>query len=150
MSGHVMSCHVGMAHERRAGAGMSRDPWWRAVLRLPSRLLLLLIHGYQRYISPMTPATCRFYPSCSQYAVIAVQRHGAIRGTGLAVWRVLRCHPWNPGGVDDVPEVGSLRGMHRHGAEPTPARTSGPGPDSSVAASMAETVRGELGRPGSY
>ena len=72
-------------------------------VRLPARFLLLLIRGYQLYVSPMTPPTCRFYPSCSQYAVIAVQRHGAFRGTYLAVWRLLRCNPWNRGGVDDVP-----------------------------------------------
>ena len=83
----------------------------RAVLRSPTTLLLLLLRGYQRFISPMTPPTCKFYPSCSQYAVIAVQRHGAIRGTRLAVWRLLRCNPWNLGGVDDVPPA---RSAHRH------------------------------------
>ncbi len=83
----------------------------RAVAQLPARLLLLLVRGYQLFISPMTPPTCRFYPSCSQYAVIALQRHGALRGTYLAVWRVLRCNPWNVGGVDDVPPV---HHSHRH------------------------------------
>lgn len=83
----------------------------RVVLRSPATLLLLLLRGYQRFISPMTPPTCKFYPSCSQYAVIAVQRHGAIRGTRLAVWRLLRCNPWNLGGVDDVPPA---RSAHRH------------------------------------
>ena len=83
----------------------------RGIVRAPGRLLLLLLKGYQRFISPMTPPTCKFYPSCSQYAVIAVQRHGALRGTGLAVWRVLRCNPWNLGGVDDVPPA---RSVHRH------------------------------------
>ena len=82
-----------------------------AVARIPARLLLLAVRGYQLFISPMTPPTCRFYPSCSQYAVIALQRHGAIRGTYLAVWRVLRCNPWNPGGVDDVPPA---HHSHRH------------------------------------
>jgi uncharacterized protein len=82
-----------------------------AVARIPARLLLLAVRGYQRFISPMTPPTCRFYPSCSQYAVVALQRHGAIRGTYLAVWRVLRCNPWNPGGVDDVPPA---HDSHRH------------------------------------
>lgn len=82
-----------------------------AIARIPARLLLLAVRGYQLFISPMTPPTCRFYPSCSQYAVIAPQRHGAIRGTYLAVWRVLRCNPWNPGGVDDVPPAPH---SHRH------------------------------------
>ncbi|WP_315093050.1 membrane protein insertion efficiency factor YidD [uncultured Cellulomonas sp.] len=83
----------------------------RVILRAPARLLLLVLKGYQRFISPMTPPTCKFYPSCSQYAVIAVQRHGAVRGTALAVWRVLRCNPWNLGGVDDVPPA---RPVHHH------------------------------------
>ncbi|GIG41416.1 membrane protein insertion efficiency factor YidD [Cellulomonas phragmiteti] len=76
---------------------------WRAVRRLPTATLLGLLWVYQRVISPWTPPTCRFYPSCSQYAVVAVTRHGALRGGWLAVRRVARCHPWNPGGVDDVP-----------------------------------------------
>lgn len=81
------------------------------VVRVPARLLVLAIRGYQLYISPMTPPTCRYYPSCSQYAVVAVQRHGALRGTYLAAWRVLRCNPWTRGGVDDVPPV---HHSHRH------------------------------------
>lgn len=87
----------------------------RSVLRIPRRLLVLAIRGYQRFISPLTPPTCRFYPSCSQYAVIALERHGVWRGTRLAVWRILRCNPWNPGGVDDVPPAGPHR-RHPHGA----------------------------------
>ncbi|MFF1531109.1 membrane protein insertion efficiency factor YidD [Cellulomonas sp. NPDC058312] len=87
----------------------------RGVLRFPRRLLVLAIRGYQRFLSPLTPPTCRFYPSCSQYAVIALERHGVLRGTRLAVWRVLRCNPWNPGGVDDVPPAGPHR-RHPHRA----------------------------------
>lgn len=87
----------------------------RAAVWLPRRVLVLLIRGYQRFLSPLTPPTCRFYPSCSAYAVIALERHGVIRGTRLAVWRILRCNPWNPGGVDDVPPAGSHR-RHPHGA----------------------------------
>ncbi len=68
-----------------------------------TRLLLLLIRAYRRFISPYTPPTCRFYPSCSAYAAEAVARHGPWRGAGLAVRRLLRCHPWNPGGYDPVP-----------------------------------------------
>lgn len=86
-----------------------------AVVRLPARAILLLLKLYQRFISPMTPPTCRFYPSCSQYAVIAVTRHGLIRGSWLAGRRLLRCHPWNPGGVDDVPPARpSTLHLHRH------------------------------------
>lgn len=87
----------------------------RSVLRLPRRLLVLMIRGYQRFLSPLTPPTCRFYPSCSAYAVIALERHGVWKGTRLAVWRILRCNPWNPGGVDDVPPAGSHR-RHPHDA----------------------------------
>ena len=90
---------------------MTSRPVVRAIVRAPAQLLLLLLKGYQRFISPMTPPTCKFYPSCSQYAVIAVQRHGALRGTALAAWRLLRCNPWNLGGVDDVPPA---RPVHRH------------------------------------
>jgi uncharacterized protein len=90
----------------------------RTVTRLPGRALVLVIRGYQRFISPMTPPSCRFYPSCSSYAVLAIERHGIWRGTRLAVWRVLRCNPWNRGGVDDVPPAGRRRG-HLHGAVST-------------------------------
>lgn len=77
-------------------------PWtWRKVLALP---LLLLVRVYQLVISPMSPPSCRFYPSCSAYAVTALTRFGPIKGSWLAVRRVARCHPWNPGGVDHVPE----------------------------------------------
>ena len=73
----------------------------------PSRLLVWpLVTGirlYQRWISPMRPPTCRYYPSCSAYAVTALERHGPIRGTWLALRRLSRCHPWSPGGVDHVP-----------------------------------------------
>ena len=86
-------------------------PALRFTVRLPSRALLLVLRGYQLYISPLRPPTCRFYPSCSQYAVLAVTRHGAFRGTWLAARRLLRCNPWNPGGVDDVPPQ---RHPHRH------------------------------------
>ncbi len=58
---------------------------------------------YRTLVSPLLPARCRFYPSCSQYALEAVTKHGAGRGLALAARRFLRCHPWNPGGVDLVP-----------------------------------------------
>ena len=59
---------------------------------------------YKYLISPLFGDVCRFEPSCSEYAVRAIQSHGVIRGTGLAVWRVLRCNPWCRGGEDPVPE----------------------------------------------
>ena len=67
-------------------------------------ILIVLIRGYQLLISPLLGNHCRFYPSCSQYAREAIERHGALRGGWLAIRRVLRCHPWHPGGVDPVPE----------------------------------------------
>lgn len=66
--------------------------------------LIALIRGYQWFVSPLLGPHCRFYPSCSQYACEAIARHGAARGIWLAVRRLLRCHPWHPGGVDPVPE----------------------------------------------
>ena len=73
------------------------------VRRVPALTLIGMIRAYQSVISPMTGPTCKYYPSCSQYALTAVRRHGALRGTGLALWRLLRCNPWSLGGVDDVP-----------------------------------------------
>ena len=72
-------------------------------MRVPSLLLMLLVRAYQLVVSPLLGPRCRFYPSCSAYAVEALRVHGAVRGTWLAVRRLLRCHPWNPGGVDHVP-----------------------------------------------
>ena len=65
--------------------------------------LVLLIRGYQVTISPLLPASCRYYPSCSAYAVEAIEKHGALRGTWLAMKRIGRCHPFRPGGYDPVP-----------------------------------------------
>ena len=69
-----------------------------------ARMLTAAIVAYRRYVSPALPARCRFYPSCSAYAQEAVARHGALRGTALAIWRLLRCHPFHPGGYDPVPD----------------------------------------------
>ncbi|EWT01031.1 membrane protein insertion efficiency factor [Intrasporangium oryzae NRRL B-24470] len=65
--------------------------------------LVLAVRLYQRFVSPLRPPTCRFYPSCSAYAVTALQRFGPLRGGWLAARRLGRCHPWTPGGVDEVP-----------------------------------------------
>ncbi len=69
-----------------------------------ARLLTAPIVAYRRYVSPALPARCRFYPSCSAYAQEALAQHGAARGATLAIWRLLRCHPFHPGGFDPVPE----------------------------------------------
>lgn len=66
-------------------------------------LLIGLLRMYRYGISPMLGRNCRFHPSCSEYAMEAVERHGALRGAWLAVRRVLRCHPFHPGGYDPVP-----------------------------------------------
>ncbi|MBA2291495.1 MAG: membrane protein insertion efficiency factor YidD [Gemmatimonadales bacterium] len=73
------------------------------VARVPARFLALVIRGYQRFISPALPPACRFSPTCSQYALEAITRHGALRGAWLGLRRIARCHPWNPGGYDPVP-----------------------------------------------
>jgi putative membrane protein insertion efficiency factor len=67
------------------------------------RLLVLLLRGYQYAISPLLGRSCRFYPSCSDYTLEAIERYGALRGSLLGFKRVMRCHPWHPGGFDPVP-----------------------------------------------
>ena len=71
-------------------------------------ILMLLIRAYQLVISPLLGPSCRYYPSCSCYAHTAIERHGALRGTWLAVRRILRCHPFTPGGYDPVPDKRSF------------------------------------------
>lgn len=70
---------------------------------VPTWILIFLIKIYQKTISPLLPECCRFYPSCSRYAVEALRIHGFMRGSALMVWRVLRCAPWCRGGYDPVP-----------------------------------------------
>jgi putative membrane protein insertion efficiency factor len=74
-----------------------------AVRRALVWLLVAPIRAYQLLVSPLLGPRCRFYPSCSSYAVQALRTHGPLRGTLLAARRLLRCHPWNPGGLDPVP-----------------------------------------------
>jgi len=63
-------------------------------------LILKIIKAYQKFISPVLGRNCRFYPSCSEYSYQAVKRYGAVKGLILGFWRVLRCNPWNKGGID--------------------------------------------------
>ncbi|MDO9243696.1 MAG: membrane protein insertion efficiency factor YidD [Rhodocyclaceae bacterium] len=65
--------------------------------------LIWLVRGYQLVISPLLPPSCRFYPSCSHYAIEALERHGPLKGLWLSLRRVGRCNPWHPGGHDPVP-----------------------------------------------
>ena len=67
------------------------------------RAAMAAIHFYQRWISPLFPPTCRFYPSCSHYAYDAIAKYGVLKGGRLAAWRLLRCNPYNKGGFDYVP-----------------------------------------------
>ena len=68
-----------------------------------SRLLILCIRFYQIFMSPLKPPTCRFYPTCSAYAIEAIQKKGPVKGTWLAIKRIAKCHPFHPGGYDPVP-----------------------------------------------
>ena len=68
-----------------------------------SRLLILCIRFYQIFISPLKPPTCRFYPTCSAYAIEAIQKKGPVKGTWLAIKRIAKCHPFHTGGYDPVP-----------------------------------------------
>ncbi len=85
--------------------------------RLRSALIwvfLLPLRAYSRLISPVLPARCKYYPTCSAYAEQAVRTHGIVRGSALAAWRLMRCNPFSRGGVDEVPPRRPRR--HSHGA----------------------------------
>ena len=73
------------------------------IWNLPRNILILLLLAYRKVVSPLYGQVCRFFPSCSAYALEAVTVHGAVRGSWLASRRLARCHPWNAGGVDHVP-----------------------------------------------
>lgn len=81
------------------------DPREHAVADWFRMLVLAPVRFYRYAISPLMAPRCRFFPSCSEYAIEAVERHGAWRGGWLAARRVCRCHPWNPGGIDEVPKT---------------------------------------------
>ncbi|MEN9630152.1 MAG: hypothetical protein RJA10_3380 [Pseudomonadota bacterium] len=82
-----------------------------ALLNGPRRLLLGLVRLYRLLLSPWIGPVCRYYPSCSQYALDALNRHGALGGSAWAAWRVLRCNPWSLGGCDPVPEHRPFEGL---------------------------------------
>ncbi len=79
------------------------------------QFLILFVRGYQVALSPLLPAACRYHPTCSNYAIEALEKHGAFGGTWLAVKRIARCHPFRPGGFDPVPEPPSLDSSRRDG-----------------------------------
>ncbi|HIZ76608.1 MAG TPA: membrane protein insertion efficiency factor YidD [Firmicutes bacterium] len=66
------------------------------------KIFIFLIRFYQKFISPMHPPCCKYYPTCSQYAVEALQKHGILKGGAMAIWRILRCNPFSKGGYDPV------------------------------------------------
>ena len=69
-----------------------------------NKIVIFFITIYQKYLSPLKPATCRFYPSCSEYSLQALKRYGFLKGLQLSFTRILRCHPFNPGGYDPLPD----------------------------------------------
>ena len=71
---------------------------------LPRNICVLILRVYRAVISPLYGDVCRYYPSCSAYALGSIQQHGVVKGIALGTWRIARCHPWAKGGVDDVPE----------------------------------------------
>jgi putative membrane protein insertion efficiency factor len=77
---------------------MSNAARW--ILNIPANLLVGLVRIYQLLLSPIFGGRCRFYPSCSEYFILAVRKYGAISGSCRGAWRILRCHPFNPGGYD--------------------------------------------------
>lgn len=79
----------------------------RQARSLPGRLLIGLVQLYRLAVSPVLAPSCRYWPSCSEYAIEALRRHGAARGSWLAARRLCRCHPWSAGGIDEVPAPGT-------------------------------------------
>ena len=67
-------------------------------------IVISLLKVYKRFLSPWLPKACRFYPTCSEYTLMAVERHGLVKGTLLGIRRISKCHPWNSGGFDPVPQ----------------------------------------------
>ena len=67
------------------------------------RILIAIVRGYKKFISPLLPPSCRFTPTCSEYAMEAISKHGALKGSMLSIWRILRCNPFCKGGYDPVP-----------------------------------------------
>lgn len=74
--------------------------WLKKLIGMPGAVLVLMVRFYQRGISPMFGPKCRFTPSCSEYYIQSVKKHGAIRGSLRGMWRIMKCHPFHPGGYD--------------------------------------------------
>ncbi|PKG22239.1 membrane protein insertion efficiency factor YidD [Niallia nealsonii] len=76
------------------------------------KLFIFIIRFYQKIISPLTPPSCRFYPTCSSYGLEAIKRYGAFKGGYLTIKRILKCHPFHPGGIDPVPKEWPCKKHH--------------------------------------
>jgi putative membrane protein insertion efficiency factor len=77
------------------------------------RLLISILHFYKKAISPLLPNACKYTPTCSEYAMEAIEKHGVLKGSVLAIWRILRCNPFSRGGYDPVPEPHNYKGVHK-------------------------------------
>lgn len=77
----------------------------------PRGAAVAVLRSYKRYVSPLLPAACRFYPTCSEYAMQAVEIHGLLKGTGMSLWRLARCQPFSKGGYDPVPPLNKDEGQ---------------------------------------
>ncbi|WP_370264335.1 membrane protein insertion efficiency factor YidD [Limnobacter sp.] len=98
------------ASQRGPAAGQSAKLGSQPTALSPAaKAIALLVRGYQLGISPLFPPSCRFYPSCSEYALGAVKIHGALRGSALALARMCKCNPWHTGGFDPVPGSSSAK-----------------------------------------
>lgn len=92
---------------------VGKQVWDKTLGRILVLILVALIRSYQILLSPRIGQVCRYYPSCSHYGLAAVTVHGAIKGSALTIWRILRCHPWAAGGVEFIPEKGTWTSMKK-------------------------------------
>jgi uncharacterized protein len=86
--------------QRRRSWRVAPGEMLQTLAHIPRRMLIVLVRGYQLVVSPWLPATCRYTPTCSRYAIEALTRYGALKGTVLACWRIMRCNPWGGHGYD--------------------------------------------------
>ena len=100
---------------RRTSQHPAVAPGDRASFRPVSAVLLVILRGYKLLISPLLPSACRFYPTCSCYMHDAIGTHGAVRGIYYGIRRLIKCHPWHPGGMDPVPPQSELQRTELHG-----------------------------------
>lgn len=115
-----MSAAVGGAPARSAQRVRAAVRWAALLVwNLPRDLLVGFIRLWRLLVSPLYGPTCKYHPSCSAYGLEAVRTHGAVRGSALTIWRILRCNPWSDGGIDDVPPATSRR-FARASADPSP------------------------------